>query len=1135
MTETDLGADLEPDIETRAARIAVHLSAHELVEKVATRKTTLCCFEEPKQPRGTEDFGYYLAPIIKNFYSSLVRMGRASDDGHSILKSTKYTKNMPITLEKAAEQAAKITISFFQRKNTTQEHLKGLEIMEATYAQVVKVEKIGDKMMDASIKSTNKEVGQAMHDKLISGRNLYYETKRPEVLAAKKQQIQETKKAKKKLDYVYDSQTAEWYWRWVRVSPTEADITLILENNWNGLSEDEKENWVAVAREEMAHAKETEGRAAMRAEMETAYKKAKEAKEKPMVGGEGDEDKMRVVDKLLCKLNKELRVAEGVEGPTDVENERILSKLRRAVLMLKHAKIQITQDPHQEDNAKILELQWKRLRAGHPRHANLRNELTELLTENYQVHPDVVTALMNGVDFNHTDIVFTKKEIDELRVLLRSAAVDSIEWQVDAQWRVLLAGREPIKGVEEKLLQLNLLIKQLNAAYLNATDNEYHDISSKLEFAKLVVQKKKAEIRIDTLKKMQVLRREDNITRFLNDLKTNASELDQQIRRYNKFTRDDLTFLPYYDVQTKMLSILLDEVDFTEEEERRLRVQGSEEAERRRRHLQAESEAKAKEAEVARKREEAGEARRREEARETKRREEAGAAYRLKAAAETEWNKAEIAATEKVKIRLLNMFKDLKNLENQVNISRESNKTIVKQQKRAVRAAVHASVHVLVAAEAAEEAYQVTAATKAYHVMEHDNTDKRKFNGCTTHRDAIENFLQAAIAGVAPAASAMATKILAFRVLYEYNRSEPLVNRVAAALFIVEAIKHANTEAKAATVAAEETYNAFNVALEAATSAVNDSFSAFTKAVEAEDAAFDCAVKAEEAQFPAKTPNVNYKQQVQKMMDLVTRARQMVVPMAIAETTNRWDKLIYSGLLTKNDVLVEGQKKAVEKAEAEAKVKAQTIFNTLGTRLFEKMVLEEAWVEVVSAKSEYNLADLRRGFKLLPDESKNAEEEEEAIEVAEKEEGVKYREKVNNMATALFNLQLARSQRNIFIATNHGYINNVEKGKDDKYNDIAEELKIHNDNVKNYKEKFQTIKENTGTTKYTDTVKWMPAPIRPRTARILPKFFSWTGGSNKKTKRKRKTKRKKQNKRKTKRKKQNKRKTKRKRKSIKRR
>ena len=1160
MSETDLGADLEPDIETRAARIAVHLSAHALVEKVATTKTTtLCCFEKPKRPRGIEE--YYLFTNIENFYSGLARMGRASDDGHSILKSTKYTKKMPITLEKAAEQAALETISFFQRKNTKHEHLKELEKKEATYARVLKVKNIGDKMMDVSIKSTKKEVGQAMHDKLISGRNLYYETKRPEVLAEKKRRIEDENKTEYK--EVHDTYTNRLYWDKVQASPKEADITLILKKNWNGLSKHEKENWEAVAREEEVKAARgagvTEGRAAMRAEVEAAYEKAKEEGAKPMVGGEGDEekprgvsyaDKLLGVDILLGRLNEARMVANNDEEQSSEDYERISDRIAAALMMLKRAKIQIAPEPHQDDCAKILELQWKRLRAYYPRvpDANLRNELTELLKENYKNHPDVVTALMNEVDFNQTDIVFTEQEDEELRALL--AKVDSIAWQMETRWRALLTGREPIKEVKEKLLQLNLLIERLGAAArLNASDRA---ILNKLEFAIRVVKKKQADIRIDTLTKMQDLRQEDKITRFLKYLKTNVSELDQQMKRiqadYN-FIRNDLTDLPmgHYDDQTELLSELLskllNEVDFSNEEERRDKANTALEDIDQRIHdypeklrLQAEAEAKAK-AEAAEAKVKAVE--------EARRREEAGEAYRLKAPAEEEWNKAEIAATEKVKIRHFKMFEDLKNLENIVNNPSESNKIIVEQQKRAVRAAVHASVHVLVAAEAAEEAYQVNAATKAYHVMENDKTDKRKFNGCTTHRDAIENFLQAAIAGVAPAASAMATKILALRVLYEYNRPNrpyTLTNREAAALFIVEAINDANEEAKAATVAAEETYNAFNLALRAATSAVNVSSSAFTKAVEAEDAAFTkaveaedaafaCAVKAEEAQFPVKTPNVNYKQQVQKMMDLVERAKKAAAVLA----EERWNTiLMYSGVSNGLDVLKKGQEKEVEKKQA--------IFNTLGTRLFKKMVQEEE----EEAKSES--AKGEGVNKMEQKKEEEAEEAAEAIEVAAKErmaaekaaakeEGVKYREKVNNMATALFNLQLVRSQRNIFIATNHGYINNVEKDKDDKYNYdyIAEELKIHNDNVKKYKEKFQTIKENTGTTKYTDTVEWIPVPIRPMTARILPKFFSRTGGSNKKTKRKRKTKRKKQNKRKTKRKKQNKRKTKRKRKSIKRR
>jgi len=818
MSETDLGADLEPDIETRAARIAVHLSAHALVEKVATTKTTtLCCFEKPKQ---TFDIP---VPFIENF-SRLVRMGRASDDGHSILKSTKDMKERPITLEKAAEQAAEKTISFFQRKNTKQEHLKGLEEKEATYAVAVNVQEIGDKMMDVSIK--------------------------------------------------------------------------------------------------------------------------------PTVGGVSVEEK----------------------------------KKQQALL----------------------------------------------------------------------------------------ASVQSPELQAHNKWSEEKAAEKAVKAEAVALPP----IPTAKAAALAPIPT-------------------------------------------------------------------------------------------------------------------------------------------------------------AKAAALAPIPTAKAAAEAKVKIRHLKMFEDLKNLENKVNNPSKLDNIIVEQQKRAVRAAVHASVHVLVAAEAAEEAYQVNAATKAYHVMENDKTDRRKFNGCTTHRDAIENFLQAAIAGVAPAASAMATKILALRVLCEYYRSEPPMAEEAAAgpaasmaamaaraakeaeervaakekaaakeakeaeevvaraayeaekvaaeervvrqaravpwrveaavakaaelavaakreaaaekaaaekaaavkkqvpLFIVEAIKDANKEAKAATVAAEDTYNAFNVALRAATSAVNDPLSASSASKKAEDAAFDCAVKAEEAQFPAKTPNVNYKQQVHIMMDLVNSAR-MAPRQEVFDRWRDWDpgkEWIPSGLR----LIAE-----VEKAEK----MGEAIFNTLGTRLFEKMKMEDV---------------MARRANL--------------VEVSEVQSGMVNEKGVNNMATALFNLQLARSMRNIFIANNHDYINNVKitKGKDDKYyydviaenlekhNDeydvIAESLKKHNDNVKNHKEIFQKIKENMGTTvngfktiveargpqegdgvseKHTMSKGTITLEKLSRAPK-LDGNSSDVGGSNKKRKRKRKTKRKKQNKRKTKRKKQNKRKTKRKRKSIKRR
>jgi hypothetical protein len=1269
-TETETEAvkktetETEADIEARAVRIALHLSAHALVEKVVTRKTkTLCCFEKPKRPIDITDMlvPNHLAPNIKNFYSRLVRMGRASVDDKSILKSTKNMKEMPITLEKAAEQAASETISFFQIKNTIKEHLKRLKKEEETYAKVVKVKKIGDKMMDVSIKSTNKEVKQAKHNKLISGYNLYYETKQPEVLYAAEKQIKVKNKTMDKL--VLDTFTDKLYWGKVPASPKESDINTCILENWEALSEDEQEKWAAtergfvvkkaknakeravkasglqvgmleagwsqagaeaVARAEMARsayewvaergearaaaveaaAKVAEARAAV-AEMVEAAKgpgataavegvaatgaereakaravvleenaraavakavfamaeekaeekeaqrleeaqrreekelkaanevaaavaarKAAEAqrleekKEAQRLAEEEKKNLLRKVDKLLARLDPNY---DEVKSAEDYEH-RSLPMVVAALMMLKHAKIQIAEESYRADKARIIELQWKQQRANY--RADLKDKLTNLLVKKFNVPPVVVTAMMSNVDFNHKNIYLTDIENDELIGL-----IDGVKYSKPLAYEKWRQAR--VK---------TLLNKYYSVIYLTAK-----------EAAEL--KRLKAETAADTRTEMEG--GAPSLPPLAPPLSPSSSpppplppipmeeEGSEELRW--EITKGELVVPTWLKVQLK------------------------EEAKK-----------------------------------------------------EKEWNMAELAATKKVNSRHLEMFEKLEELENKVDRPSNLENIIVEQQKRAVRAAVHASVHVLVAAEAAEEAYQVNAATKAYHVMENDGTDERKFNGCTTDHDAIENFLQTAIAGVAPAASAMATKILAFRVLYEYNRPYgpyTTAKREDAALFIVEAINDANIEAKAATVAAEETYNAFNVALEAATSAVNNPLTfqnASAKALEAENAAFDCAVNAEEAQFPAKTPIVNYKQlQVLKMMELVERARRMVVPMAIAETTKRWNTLINSGLSNKNDVLVEGREKAVKKAEAEAKVKARAIFNTLGTRLFEKMLQEEeeaqfhektpivnyeqpqqlrnlmkmikkariaqvekariAQVRTVDfntlgtrlfekmlqeeeKKNTYVLSDLIRGVKTFPDESVSA------ISSPESSPEAKEEEKVNNMATALFNLQLARSERNIFIANNHDYINNVKKVTKDRYgkynyDDIAEELKKHNDNVKTHKEIFQKIKENTGTTKYTDKVEWMPAPISPMNAqmrrvtkrirrissaigrmteRIRPKpklhgSDQQTGGSNKKTKRKRKTKRKKQNKRKTKRKKQNKRKTKRKRKSIKRR
>ena len=1005
---------LEADIDVRAARIALHLSAHVLMEFVVTRKTT--------RPRKIEDFGSekHLDPNIKNFYSRLVRMGRASDDDHSIPKSTTYQKKMPITLEKAAEQAAEKMISFFQRKNTTQEHLRGLEIMEATYARGVKVEKIGDKMMDANIESTNKEVVQAMHDKLISGYILYYETKRPEVLAEEK----------------------------------ESDISCILENKWKALTMEDKENWAAVMAKETMRVGAVMAAAMVAAKAEAGAEEAVAAgvsavamlpvmlhAKEAMRAATRAEDKLQGFDLLLSRLDEALRVAEDTHDGED--NDRILSKLKYAVLMLKSAKIQIagpTNKPelHQENNAKkkkldqeeeemrennarILELEMKKMREDNN---FTSDELTKLLKGYYHDHPVEVYELLKRVVVTHDDMVFTGEEENELRILRyreRGSAIRAEgERRKDNRQDMGLSHDERLAEIrEESLVSMRALTE-----------------------AEIETDKEKVRLR---LKYPELMKR----------LRNHGPGLLPKPAT-GKLTRyEEPQFAPQAEAELALQRDCLDVIETVE----------------------------------------AG-----------------GDAAKA----------ARVAVARGAEIRHLKMFEDLKNLENIVNISSNLNTKIVEQQKRAVRAAVHASVHVLVAAEAAkeayqvnvaaEEAYQVIAVTKAYHETEIDETDKRKFNGYTSHRAAIENFLQETSAGVAPAASAMATKILALLVLYEYHRSKAATGEVAkegeaaeVALFIVEAIQDANTEAEAATVAAEETYNAFNVALKAATSAVNAASSATEKAEKAEDAAFDCAVKAEEAQFPVKTPNVKYKPLVRKMTDLVERAR---VPPS----------------------------------------KGVGIFNTLGTRLFAKMNKEHEM--------------LRRT---------------KSVQGSMVDSGMVKGKGVNNMATALFNLQLARSMRNIFIANNHDYINNVkiEKGEPDAYklefeiiaenlkihNDnyyvIAEILKIHNDNVKNYKEIFQAIKKNTGNTEYTFTATVFKTIVEPQAvnpvleqvtllrnnepSQTLSKAADVIddspkgGGSNKKTKRKRKTKRKKQNKRKTKRKKQNKRKTKRKRKSIKRR